>query len=144
MLKLAGVNERLQASFALTQKAKLDPANALVYEQAKQLLSTQMVIPEAPISPTELGKQIAQKLNLNYIPSARKVNEVLLLEGLQRFEIVVDKRGQKRKEWHSTEKGQAYSQVLIDTARGHGKTIAKLCWFTSVIPLIQTHFTNCN
>jgi hypothetical protein len=103
MLKLAGVNEGLQASFALTQKAKLDPANALVYEQAKQLLSTQMVIPEAPISPTELGKAIAQKLNLNYIPSARKVNDVLLLQGLQRFDIVTDKHGQKRKEWHSTE-----------------------------------------
>jgi len=63
----------------------LDPANAFVYEQAKQLLSSQMSVPELPLSPTELGKAIAKNLNLSYIPSARKVNEILLLEGLQRL-----------------------------------------------------------
>jgi prophage antirepressor-like protein len=141
MLKLAGVNEGLCASFALTQKAKLDPPNALLYEQAKKLLSTQMVVEEVPMSPTDLGKAIAAKLNLSFIPSAQKVNDVLLSEGLQLFQISTDKRGKKRKEWHPTELGKIHSQVLIDTAPGHGKTISKLCWFTSVIPLLKKHFS---
>jgi hypothetical protein len=130
----------LRASFALTQKAKLDPQNALVYEQAKKLLSTQMVVAEMPVSPTELGKAMASKLNLSYTPSAQKVNEMLEKEGLQWFQMHTDKRGKKHKEWHPTEQGQNYSQVLIDTAPGHGKTISKLCWFNSVLPLIQRHF----
>jgi prophage antirepressor-like protein len=141
MLKLAGVSEGLCASFALTQKAKLEPENAPLYEQAKKLLSTQMVVEEVPMSPTELGKAIAQCLNLSYTPSAQKVNEVLQAEGLQVFQLVTDKRGKKRKEWHPTEIGQSYSQVLIDTARGHGKTISRLCWFTSVIPVIKERFS---
>jgi prophage antirepressor-like protein len=141
MLKLAGVSEGLCASFALTQKAKLEPENAPLYEQAKKLLSTQMVVEEVPMSPTELGKAIAQRLNLSYIPSAQKINEVLQTEGLQMFQLVTDRRGKKRKEWHPTELGQSYSQVLIDSAPGHGKTISRLCWFTSVIPLLKKHFS---
>lgn len=65
---------------------------------------------------------------------------MLQAEGLQMFQIVTDKRDKKRKEWHPTELGKNHSQVLIDTAKTHGKTLSKLCWFTSVIPLIQEHF----
>ena len=87
-----------------------------------------------------VGKAISSKLNLSYTPSAQKINELLEKEGLQWFQMHTDKKGKKHKEWHPTEQGQNYSQVLIDTAPGHGKTISKLCWFNSVLPLIQRHF----
>ena len=79
MLKLAGVSEGLCASFALTQKAKLEPENAPLYEQAKKLLSTQMVVEEVPMSPTELGKAIAQRLNLSYTPSCHFTDKMAYL-----------------------------------------------------------------
>ncbi|MGK7876776.1 MAG: Bro-N domain-containing protein [Xenococcaceae cyanobacterium] len=140
MLKLAGVSESLQASFALTQKATIEPENALIYEEAKRLLSAQMQLEEIPMSPTELGKAIANKLDKDKAPSARKVNEALRNAGLQVASYSTSSSGRKKIEWHLTETGKKYGQLQMDSGTGSGKTIVSVRWFSSVISVIEKNF----
>ncbi len=140
MLQKAGVSETLQASFALTEQAKLDPENEEIYENAKRLVSSQMPVEEVPMSPTELGKLIADKLDLEKAPSGRKINEILLFAGLQVAEKSISTSGKKKTIWHLTEAGKEYGDVMMDSAKGNGKTIFTVRWFSSVIPVIEKYF----
>ena len=140
MLQKAGFSEHLQASFALTEKAKLDPENSEIYENAKRLVSSQMPVEGVPMSPTELGKAIADQLDLEKAPSARKINEILLFAGLQVAEKSISSSGKKKTVWHLTEAGKEYGEVMMDSARGNGKTVFNVRWFSSVIPVIEKYF----
>lgn len=140
MLQKAGVSENLQASFALTEQAKLDPENEEIYENAKRLVSSQMPVEEVPMSPTELGKAIANKLDLEKAPSARKINEILLFAGLQVAEKSISSSGKKKTTWHLTEAGKEYGEVMMDSGRGNGKTVFNVRWLSSVIPVIEKYF----
>lgn len=139
LLTLAGVKEPIRASFGLTAIAKLYPGYSDVVAEAKKLVSAQTTVEELPLSPTELGAAIANSLGLADTPSAIKVNKVLEELGFQTSDYEENSKGQKKKVWKATPKGEAFSQVQIDTAKS-GKTVFKTCWFPSVLPEIKGSF----
>ena len=143
VLMKAGISGGQVASWELTQYAKYDSSNAPVYEDGKRLLSSQMAIQEVPMSPTEIAKEIALKMNWPKVPSAQKVNQALIDAGLQVAERSVSSKGKPRVDYHLTEIGKRYGEKIIDTARGHGKTVFHVRWFKSVIPVISEYFQEC-
>ena len=72
-----GIKQELIESSKLTAIAKSIPQLALACVEGKRLLSAQMTVPEVPISPTELGKAITQKLGLVKVITAQQVNQAL-------------------------------------------------------------------
>ena len=140
-----GIKQELIESSKLTAIAKSIPQLALACEEGKRLLSTQMTVPEVPMSPTELGKAITQKLGLVKVITAQQVNQALMNAQLQVAEVHINKQGKKKTEWHITELGQNYGQMQMDTARGHSKTVFHPRWFSSVICVIEEQFgeTDC-
>jgi hypothetical protein len=38
--------------------------------------------------------------------------------------------------WLPTEEGKEYSQIVLDTAKGHNKTVQSLQWYPSVVDVI--------
>jgi hypothetical protein len=48
-------------------------------EEAKRLLSSTLTIEEVPMTPTEVGVEIAKKFNLSNVPSAKKINQIPLV-----------------------------------------------------------------
>lgn len=143
VLKKAGISGGQVASWELGQYAKYDSSNAPVYEDGKRLLSSQMAIQEVPMSPTEIGKEIALKMNWPKVPSAQKVNQALIDAGLQVAERSFNSKGKPRVNYHLTEIGKRYGETVIDTARGHGKTVFHVRWFKSVIPVVSEYFQQC-
>ncbi|MEC4816391.1 MAG: BRO family protein [Scytonema sp. PMC 1069.18] len=141
LIKL-GIKPELIESAKLSAIAKSIPHLASVCEESKRLVSAHMSVPEIPMSPTELGKKIALELGLAKVPSPQKVNQALLNAGFQESSVHINKRGEKKIEWHLTEKGQDYGQMQMDTTRGHGKTVFRIKWFSSVICVIEEQFTN--
>lgn len=135
-----GIKPELIESAKLTAIAKSIPHLADVCEESKRLLSAQMAVAELPMSPTELGKIITQKLGGAKVITAQQVNQALMEAGLQVAQVRINKEGKKKTEWHLTEKGQDYGQMQMDTARGHGKTVFHPRWFSSVICVIQEQF----
>lgn len=140
-----GLDPVLLKSAKCSAVAKAIPRLALVAEEGKKLLAAHMEEKEIPISPTELGQEIARELGLAKAPSGRKVNVVLMECGFQNQEDRYDSKGKKKTEWRLTELGERHGKLVMDTARGHAKTVHCVRWNRSVISLIQDNFIdNCN
>lgn len=138
--KELGIDPVLLKSAKLSAIAKAMPHLELVAEEGKKFLSSQMQVEEIPFSATGLGEKIALKLGLEKPPSARKVNQVLLECGLQVKKETYDSKGKKKTTWQLTELGERHGKLLMDTAKGHNKTVHSVKWLSSVIPLIEEHF----
>lgn len=139
LLTLAGVAEPLRASFGLTAIGKLYPSYSGVVEDAKKLVSVQTTVDEVPLSPTEIGVLLANDLGLPDTPSAIKVNKVLEELGFQVAEYEESSKGKRKKIWKSTEKGEPFSQMQVDTASS-GKTVFKIRWFPSILDELKSSF----
>lgn len=136
-----GIEPKLVESAKLTAVARSIPRLGIAAEEGKRLISSQMFLEEIPMSPTGLGVAITERLGLRELPSAQKVNQVLLDAGLQIRETSIDSQGNQKKTWILTEAGKKYGQLQMDTARRHNKTVFCLRWFSSVIPIIEKMFT---
>ncbi len=101
-----------------------------------------MTVAECPLSPTKLGKLIAQRLDLDKPISARRVNEALVQAGLQIAERVTNSKGKTKIEYQLTERGEHHGRLQMETAQNHSKTVYIVRWFKSVITLIIDEFKN--
>jgi hypothetical protein len=99
-----------------------------------------MAVTECPLSPTKLGKIIAQQLGGEKPISARRINEALVQSGLQIAERVPNSKGQTKIQYKLTASGEKHGRLQMDTAQGHNKTVYVLRWFESVTPLIIAQF----
>ena len=131
LLLEAGIEQPITSSWVLTQYAKYDPDKAAVYEDGKKLLAATADIPEPLLSPTEIGKLLAEQQGLEKPLSAIAVNKLLVDQGFQVQSIANDK-----KTWHLTDVGKAYGKLVTDTARGHGKTVFHVRWLTKITELL--------
>ncbi len=134
------LKKELIESAKLSAIAKTLPSLASSAEEAKRLLSTQMVLEEKPMSPTQLGLLIGQKKGLKIAPSGRKVNQALTSKGLQTSDYQISKSGKKRLQYQLTELGESYGQMQLDQASNGSKTIIIVRWFTHVVDLIIDQF----
>jgi hypothetical protein len=134
------IKTELIESAKLSAIARTIPSLTPSVEEAKRLLSNALVIEELPMTPTEVGVEIAKKLNLSNIPSAKKINQVLCDRGLQVAEHSINRFGKKRIQYKLTETGEKYGQMQLEQARNGNKTLVIVRWFKSVFDVISSSF----
>jgi hypothetical protein len=122
------IDSRLIAGVKANQIAKSYPALASAMEESKTLLG--IPVEKELVRPGRLAELYTQKTGVEM--SARKMNLLLMEKGLQ----TKNDKGSSPL-WLPTEKGKEYSQIVLDTAKGHHKTVQSLQWFPSVIDLLS-------
>ena len=121
------IDSRLIAGVKANQIAKSYPALASAMEESKTLLS--IPVEKELVRPTQLAELYAQKTGLEI--SARKMNLLLMEKGMQ-----TKNTSGSSPLWLPTEEGKEYSQIVLDTAKGHNKTVQSLQWYPSVVDVI--------
>ena len=124
---ITNVDVRLQAAVKANQIAKIYPALAPVMEESKSLLS--IPTEDKLVRPGKLAELYEARTGVKL--SAQKMNSLLAEKGLQ-----VKNAANTNPLWLPTEQGKQYSQMILDTARGHNKTVQSLQWFPSVVEVI--------
>ena len=141
-LEKLNIAPQLIQSAKLTAIAKTFPHLETAAEESKQLLSAHNQVEEIQLSPTKLGKIIAEQLGLSKPISARRINQILITVGFQDSERVSNSKGKTKIQYKLTKLGEEYARIQLDTARGHNKTIYVIRWFKSVIPIITEAMNN--
>ena len=136
------IKPELIESAKLTAIAKTFPHLATAAEESKQLVSAHNQVEEIPLSPTKLGKIIAEQLGFDKPISARRINQILITIGFQDAERVSNSKGKTKIQYKLTKLGEEYARIQLDTARGHNKTVYVIRWFKSVIPIITEAMNN--
>jgi len=121
------IDSRLIAGVKANQIAKSYPALASAMEESKTLLG--IPVEKELVRPTQLAELYAQKTGLEI--SARKMNLLLMEKGMQ-----TKNTSGSSPLWLPTEEGKEYSQIVLDTAKGHNKTVQSLQWYPSVVDVI--------
>lgn len=121
-----GVDPRLQAGVKANQIARYYPALAPAMEESKQLLS--IPVEDKLVRPGKLAELYEDKTGIKL--SAQKMNKLLAEKGLQ------TKNDAGNPSWMPTEEGEQYSKLVLDTAKGHNKSVTSLQWYPSVIEVI--------
>lgn len=121
------IDSRLIAGVKANQIAKSYPALASAMEESKTLLG--IPVEKELVRPGRLAELYAQKTGVEI--SARKMNLLLMEKGLQ----TKNDKGSSPL-WLPTEEGKEYSQIVLDTAKGHNKTVQSLQWYSSVVNMI--------
>jgi hypothetical protein len=109
------------------QVAKIYPALASAMEESKSLLS--IPVEDKLIRPGKLAELYEARTGVKL--SAQKMNSLLAERGLQ-----VKNTANNNPLWLPTEEGKQYSQIVLDTAKGHNKTVQSLQWHPSVVEVI--------
>ena len=121
------IDSRLIAGVKANQIAKSYPALASAMEESKTLLG--IPVEKELVRPTQLAELYAQKTGLEI--SARRMNLLLMEKGMQ-----TKNTSSSSPLWLPTEEGKEYSQIVLDTAKGHNKTVQSLQWYPSVVDAI--------
>ncbi|MFN6222830.1 MAG: Bro-N domain-containing protein [Dolichospermum sp.] len=121
------IDSRLIAGVKANQIAKSYPALASAMEESKTLLG--IPVEKELVRPTQLAELYAQKTGLEI--SARRINLLLMEKGMQ-----TKNTSSSSPLWLPTEEGKEYSQIVLDTAKGHNKTVQSLQWYPSVVDVI--------
>lgn len=88
-----------------------------------------VIVEEKLIRPGKLAELYEAKTGTKL--SARKMNTLLMDKGLQ-----VKNPSGTNPCWLPTDQGEEYSQLVLDTAKGHNKTVQSLQWHPSVVDVI--------
>jgi hypothetical protein len=134
------IKSELIESAKLSAISRSIPSLTRSVEEAKRLLSNALVIEEVPMTPTEIGVEIAKKLSLTNIPSAKRINQALIDKGLQVAEHSINRFGKKRIQYKLTTDGEKYGQMQLEQARNGNKTLVIVRWFSTVIDAIAESF----
>lgn len=126
VLSPTGLDSRLIAGVKANQIAKHYPALASAMEESKQLLG--ISVEENLVRPGKLAELYEAKAGIKL--SAQKMNKLLAEKGLQ------IKNATGNPSWLPTGEGKQYSELVLDTAKGHNKTVQSLQWHPSVIEVI--------
>ena len=127
MLEGTGIHPSLKAGYKANEFAKLHPALASTCENMKSLLG--IPIEEELVRPGKLAEIYEAKTGVKL--SAQKMNKLLADKGLQ-----FKNSDGNEPAWKQTEEGKEYSQTVLDTAKGHNKSVTSLKWYPSVIEII--------
>jgi len=122
-----GTDSRLIAGVKANYFSKIYPELAPAMEEAKKLLS--IPIEDELVRPGKLAELYEAKTGIKL--SAQKMNKLLADKGLQ-----FKNPNGSEPAWKPTEEGKEYSQTVMDTAKGHNKSVTSLKWYPSVIEVI--------
>ncbi|OKH31169.1 hypothetical protein NIES2101_41790 [Calothrix sp. HK-06] len=125
----AGLEPKLVAGAKLNAMGKRYPHLREEAEEAKSML----IIPvEAKLlAPKQLGEILTERTGEAW--SSQRVNKLLIEQGFQ----VRNPEGNP--DYCPTEKGKAYSQLTLGTAKGRDKTVQHLRWFETVLSTMERH-----
>jgi prophage antirepressor-like protein len=124
----AGLDPRLIAGVKLNAIASYNPALLAATEIAKSALS--IPVDEQLLRPTSLGEKLASLTGEKW--SAVRVNKLLADQGFQ-----ISNPDGKNPAWLPTEIGSQHGQIVLDTAKGHGKTVQSLQWHLSILEALE-------
>ncbi len=127
-LAKAGIDQRIVASVKINGMTRYYPALTEAGEIGKSALS--IPIEAELVRPTVLGEKLSEITGENW--TAIRVNKLLLDQGFQ-----IKNPDGKNPAYLPTEKGDVYSQLVLDTARGRDKTIQSLQWHLSVLEALE-------
>ena len=117
-LKEAGISDQQSQLWKLDQYSKYSQGTEqLVFSEAKKLIASKGELVTLPLSPTELGQRVGEKLGQDTI-SARKINRFLIECGLQiPIEKISKKSGRKKIVYDLTDLGREYGHIELTTAK---------------------------
>ncbi|MBD2771172.1 BRO-N domain-containing protein [Iningainema tapete] len=128
MLGNTDLHPNLKAGVKGNAIAKLHPQLRTVIEEAKALLPVS--IESNLVRPTVLANKLTESTGEKW--SAVRVNKVLIEQGFQ-----IKNPDGKNPDYLPTEKGKEHSEIVVDTAKGHGKTIQSLQWHLTVLEALE-------
>ncbi|MEH2384880.1 MAG: KilA-N domain-containing protein [Nostoc sp.] len=122
------IHENLKLQVKGKAIAKQHPQHTVTIETMLGELS--IPIEEGLVRPTVLGEKLAEKTGEKW--SAIRINKLLADQGFQ-----IPNPDGKNPAWLPTEKGSQYGQIVLDTAKGHSKTVQSLQWHLSVLETLE-------
>ncbi len=122
------LNPNLIAGVRANAIARQHPQLALAAEAAKSALV--IVVESNLLTPTAVGEKLSSTTGETW--SAIRVNKVLIELGLQE-----KNPAGKNPSYFPTEKGKQYGCLVLDTAKGHEKTVQHLRWYSSVVEALE-------
>ncbi len=140
-LKEAGISEQQSQLWKLDQYSKYSQGTEqLVFSEAKKLIASKGELATLPLSPTELGQRVGEKLGTDTI-SARKINRFLIECGLQiPIEKISKKSGRKKIVYDLTDLGRQYGHIELTSAKhSDGTVVTQVRWFESVVDILTEY-----
>lgn len=123
VLSIAGINPNLIAGVAANAVADYYPALKPAMELVKKELP--IAIEEKLVTVTDLAAVYSDRVGRKV--TAQAMNKLLQEAGLQ------EPTGSKNPAWQPTVRGAEFGQVILNTAKGHDRTVQQLRWYPSVI-----------
>lgn len=123
----AGLDPNLVAGVKLNAMGKRYPHLRDEAEEAKSMLA--VPVENKLLSPKQLGEMLAERTGKTW--SSQRVNK-LLIE--QEFQV---RNPEGNPDYLPTDKAKAHSQLTLNTAKGHDKTVQHLRWFDSVLEVLE-------
>lgn len=121
------LGKNLVAGVKLNAIARQHPQLALAAEAAKSALSIE--VESNLLTPTAVGEKLTTD---GKAWSSQRVNKTLIELGLQE-----KNPAGKNPSYFPTEKGKEYGCLVLDTAKGHDKTVQHLRWYPSVVEALE-------
>ena len=140
-LKEAGISDQQSQLWKLDQYSKYSQGTEqLVFEEAKKLIASKAELPTLPLSPTEVGQRVGEKLAQDAL-SARKINLLLIECGLQiPIEKIGKKSGRKKTVYELTDLGRQHGHLELTSARhSDGAAVTQVRWFESVVEILTEY-----
>lgn len=134
-LEKAGVPSGLIQSFLLDQCIKFTSGSEQqIFIEGKRVVASQSEIPSLPMTPTEVGELLGEKLGADAI-KPRKVNLMLIEHGLQiSTRKISAKSGKSKLVYELTKLGHDHGHIETTSAKhSDGTVVSHPRWFLSVI-----------
>ena len=80
---------------------------------------------------TKLGQMLSSSTSQTW--TARQINQLLIEQGFQ------EKNPEGDPDYLPTVKGEKFCKMILNTAKGHGKTIQSLRWFKEVLEALEVN-----
>ena len=139
----AGVDKSVSEQIKLEGLMKMYPDSEHLIKPQQEAIAANNPMPEKPMTPTEVGQELAVRLGCPKI-SAKKVNSKLLELGYQVSVTRIKKSTGKEVHdyYQPTEKGKPHSTLLLSLyVDGEGKaTKAQLRWFGSIVSILANNW----
>jgi hypothetical protein len=119
------IPDEIRTGMKIEAMCNVDPSLRSMLEPFKPKLLLEAEL----LSPTAIGKLIEERTGQKH--SGQAINKMLVAKNLQKSTGLA-----KGLQWEAIGQGVEFSQVIADTAAGHGKTVQSLRWYASVVDLL--------
>ncbi len=138
----SGVDKQVSEQIKLDSLMKVYPESKQLLKPQKDAIAAFNPLPNVPITPTEIGAIVAERLGREKI-SAKRINSKLLQLG---YQVSITRINSKKKEVHhyymATDKGKPHANLQLSAyVDGEGKnTKPQLKWFASIVDVLADNW----